>query len=434
MTHKTILFLAQVAIVAAVVLFHVLALRAVLRSMPQGRPGIRRLARWGAIALILCLDLPLIHSFIFYKYYHPAWIDQLIHDLATPFVVLHLQAGLFGLYFLGRRHMRSLVDRIRRRRRIKALTPDDQTILSTTPLTEMVDQMVADSRRRFLWNGSLAIVGLATSATAVKAMDSTDDFTLERVVVKIPGLPEELKGTTIAMISDVHSSVFMNRADMERYVGVLNSLDADIAVVTGDFVNSKIREVYPFGEAFSRLRARYGVYGVTGNHDYYTGDIETVCREVEQTGMTLLRGGNIAIEKEGRKLYLAGVDDGDVYEIRSFLKEGRSERGVIESMLSGIGQDDPTILLCHKPYPFEEYSSLGIDLMLSGHTHGGQVVLAQLDNINLSFASLASSYVAGLYGSRSNRRSQLYVSRGVGTVGIPMRLNCPPEVTHIVLV
>jgi len=386
------------------------------------------------VALILFLDLPLAHSFVFYKAFHPAWIDEVVHDMAAPFVVLHLQAGLFGLYFLARRHVRSLINRLRRRKDLVPLAVPGPGESPQSGVLMAVEELTADSRRRFLWNGGLALAGLATSATAVKAMDSTDDFTIERVVVKIPNLAEPLRGTTIAMISDVHSSVFMNRADMERYVGVLNAMDADVAVVTGDFVNSKIREVYPFGEAFSRLRARYGVFGVTGNHDYYTGDIETVCREVEQSGIRLLRGSNHAIERNGAKLYLAGIDDNSVYDIRGYLKEGRSETGTIESMLAGIGEDDPTVVLCHKPYPFEEYSALGIDLMLSGHTHGGQVVLARIDNINLSFASLASNYISGLYGSRTNLRSQLYVSRGVGTVGIPMRLNCPPEVTHITLV
>ncbi len=431
MTHKSVLFLIQAAIVVAIAAFHFLAMRAAIRGLPQGRPELRRWTRYGMIALILFLDLPLIHSFILYKAFHPAWIDEVIHQMVTPWVVLHLQAGLFGIYFLGKRHLVPLVHRLRRKR---ATVPVRTVPGRSTPLEEVVDEMVQDSRRRFLWNGGLALAGLATSATTVSALDSTDDYTVERVVVKIPNLPVELKGTTIAMISDVHSSVFMNRADMERYVDVLNGMDADIAVVTGDFVNSKLREVYPFGEAFSRLRARHGVYGVTGNHDYYTGDIETVCREVEQAGIKLLRGSNVSIEKGGKKLYLTGIDDHDVYDIRSYVENGRTEKGTIESMLTGIAEDDPTIFLCHKPYPFEEYSSLNLDLMLSGHTHGGQVVLARIDNINLSFASLASNYIAGLYGSRTNQQSQLYVSRGVGTVGIPMRLNCPPEVTHIVLV
>ena len=159
-----------------------------------------------------------------------------------------------------------------------------------------------------------------------------------------------------------------------------------------------------------------------------------VAREVEQAGIKLIRNANLSIEHNGEKLWLLGMDDDDIYDVKPYLESGRSERGTIENMLHGIPDGAPKLFLCHKPYPFEEYSQLGIDVMLSGHTHGGQVVIAQLDNVNLSFASLASHYIAGLYRARSSRKAQLYVSRGVGTVGLPLRLNCPPEITHIVLV
>jgi hypothetical protein len=290
------------------------------------------------------------------------------------------------------------------------------------------------SRRRFMRTSALAVGGLAAGASTLSALKTTGDFTVERAVVKIPGLPEALKGTTIAMIADVHSSVYMNREDMEVYAREVMKLKADMILMPGDFVNSKVHEVYPFAEAFSSLSAPYGVYGVTGNHDYYSGDIETVTREVEQAGIKLLRNENLSIEKNGEKLWLLGMDDDRIYDVGEYLRDGRSTTGTIENLLRGIPDGAPRVLLCHKPYPFEEYSQLGVNLMLSGHTHGGQVVIARMDNINLSFASLASRYLSGLYRAQSNPRAQMYITRGVGTVGIPMRVNCPPEVTHIVLV
>lgn len=289
-------------------------------------------------------------------------------------------------------------------------------------------------RRRFLQTSALAATGIVTSASTLSAMRSTGDYRLERIVMKVPDLPEALKGTTIAIISDIHSSVFMVREEMERYAREVNALKADMIFVLGDFVNSKLREVYPFAEAFTMLKAPYGVFGVTGNHDYYTGEIESVAREVGQAGIRLIRNENLSIEKNGEKLWLLGIDDGDIYDIRSYREQGKTEKGTIENMMKGVPEHAPKLFLCHKPYPFEEYSQLGISAMFSGHTHGGQVVIAQLDNINLSFASLASRYVAGLYRARSNPKAQLYVTRGVGTVGIPIRLNCPPELTHVVLV
>lgn len=265
-------------------------------------------------------------------------------------------------------------------------------------------------------------------------MGTTHDYRIERVVMKVPGLPEPFKGTSIAMLTDIHSSVFMTRDLMERYVAEVMKLKPDMIFVTGDFVNSKLREVYPFAEAFSGLSAPMGVYGVTGNHDYYSGKIEEVAREVEQSGIKLLRNENLALQKGGERIWLMGIDDDEIYQIKPYLATGKSTTGVIENMLHRIPDGEKKLFLCHKPYPFEEYSQLGVDAMFSGHTHGGQVVLAQLDNINLSFASLASKYIAGLYKARSNPSAQLYVSRGIGTVGIPVRLNCPPEITQFILV
>lgn len=235
------------------------------------------------------------------------------------------------------------------------------------------------------------------------------------------------------MISDIHSSLFMSRDTMEQYARTLQSLKAELIVLPGDFVNSKTREVYPFAEAFSGLTAPLGVYGVTGNHDYYTREIDTVTKEVEQAGIRLLRNENLRIEKNGVGFRLLGIDDDAIYDVRQYLRDGKTEKGRIEHMLKGIQGGEPTVFLCHKPYPFEEYAQLGMDLMLSGHTHGGQIVLGKLDKLNVSVASLASTYIAGLYKARSNPEAQMYISRGIGTAGLPVRINCPPEVTHITL-
>ncbi len=289
-------------------------------------------------------------------------------------------------------------------------------------------------RRRFLRNAALAATGYVASATTLSAMGSTHDYRLERIVMKVPGLPDAFKGTTIAMITDIHSSVFMTREQMDVYCKEVNGLKADMIFVTGDFVNSKLQEVYPFAEAFAGLSAPMGVYGVTGNHDYYSGQIETVAREVGQCGIRLLRNENLMLQKGSDKLWLLGMDDSSIYDINPYLADGKSPKGTIENLTRGIPNDGTKLFLCHKPYPFEEYSQLGVQAMFCGHTHGGQIVLGHIDNLNLSFASLASRYVAGLYRSRSNRTSQMYVARGVGTVGVPVRLNCPPEITHFVLV
>jgi predicted MPP superfamily phosphohydrolase len=158
-----------------------------------------------------------------------------------------------------------------------------------------------------------------------------------------------------------------------------------------------------------------------GNHDFYTADPELVAREVDACGVRLLRDEHRIIGKDGGRLLLAGVDD-----------IGRRV-GVpvkIDAALDGAPASLPTILLCHRPYYLEQAAGKGVDLVLSGHTHGGQIVLGKVGGLIVAPASLASKYVAGPYQSGS---TMMYVSRGIGTVGVPVRINCPPEITRITL-
>ena len=439
-------FLPQLALVSLIVAFHLVVAWRLLRIVVGADRQRRARMRNALLVGIAVLDLPIAHAFLIYKHFNPEIIDQLMHSVSGAFLALHFAVLVVGIGLLVRdfviRPLRLRVirrERSERRERLARLArriPQDSRLMA--PARAGLERLATrrdetNPRRRFIRTAALAATGYVTSASTLSAMRS-EESRVEPVKIRIPGLPPELRGTTIALISDIHSSVYMPRDQMEAYKKTINDLKADLIVVDGDFINSKLREVYPFAEAFSGLSAPLGVFGVTGNHDYYPKDIETVAREVEQAGIKLLRNENVTLEKNGRKLHLLGMDDVHIYEVNGYLAEGRTETGRIENLVKGVTEEGTSIFLCHKPYPFEEYSQLGIDLMLSGHTHGGQIVLAQLDNINLSFASLASRYVSGLYKARSNPKAQMYVTRGVGTVGVPMRVNCPPEITHIVLV
>jgi hypothetical protein len=238
----------------------------------------------------------------------------------------------------------------------------------------------------------------------------------------IRNLHPQLHGLSIALVSDIHSSVFMTKDDMDEYVRRVNDLRADLIVVTGDFVNGLTEEVYPFAESFSNLKASLGVYGVMGNHDFYAPDPDTVAREVDGCGVKLLRNDKVVIHKGDATFYLIGIDD-----------VGNPERAT-HKMNIATGPttllDIPRILLCHRPYFIEQAAEKRIDLVLSGHTHGGQIVLGRFGNLMLTPAALASPYVWGKYRVAD---THMYVSRGIGTVGIPVRINCPPEITKIVL-
>jgi predicted MPP superfamily phosphohydrolase len=283
-------------------------------------------------------------------------------------------------------------------------------------------QKFNESRRRFLRNGMYALTGtsFAGSAYGMLIERGTPEVTEANIV--IDSLDPNLDGFTIGLISDVHSSVHMSREEMTKYVSLMNGLRTDLVVVDGDFVNSAVDEVYPFAEAFSNLSAPYGVFGVMGNHDYYNADPDRVAREVTDCGIQLIFDGKTIIEKDGQPaFYLLGVDD---------IGRGVSASDRIRTALGKAPLPIPRILLCHRPYFLEEASALGIDLVLSGHTHGGQIVLGRVGDTVLAPASLASKYIWGTY---REGNTWMYVSRGIGTVGIPVRINCPPEVTRIVL-
>jgi predicted MPP superfamily phosphohydrolase len=278
------------------------------------------------------------------------------------------------------------------------------------------------SRRVFLRRGmyGLTAASFGSSAYGVLSEQSSMNFTRQRVV--IPTLPEEFEGFTIGMLSDVHSGAFMGKEDMDRYVASLNGLRADLIVVPGDFVNGNVSEVYPFAESFSALRAPYGVFGVLGNHEYYTQDPEKVAREVDDCGVKILRNDHVVLRKGNGVLTLLGVDD-----------TGRPDRALamMETARHHAPRAGASVLLCHRPYFLEQAAAQDFDLVLSGHTHGGQIVIGRLAGLSLTPAQLVSPYVWGLY--RENR-TQMFVSRGIGTVGIPMRINCPPEVVLCTLV
>jgi predicted MPP superfamily phosphohydrolase len=278
-----------------------------------------------------------------------------------------------------------------------------------------------DARRRvFLRQGVTLLAGASFAGSAVGAI-RRNEYETNQIAIPVPHLPEEFEGFSIALLSDIHSSVFMTKETMQRYVRAANGLGTDMIAVVGDFVNSQVDEVYPFAEAFADLAAPYGVFGVLGNHDYYSRDVDTVARLVNDCGIRLLVNSRTAIRKNNSVLNLLGADD-----------TGNAPKAAasFDRMLTGIDGQQPTVLLCHRPYFFQQAADRNIGLTLSGHTHGGQIVFAKVGDEIVSLARVASPYVAGLYSIGSSR---MYVSRGIGTVGVPVRINCPPEITKIVL-
>ncbi len=278
-------------------------------------------------------------------------------------------------------------------------------------------QKFDQSRRAFVrtafWGSTAYVVGSSAHGVFLRSKYER----LEKTLL-FPNLPRALNGLTIGLISDIHSGPYLSKDEIDEYVRVVNAWRPDIVFLPGDFVTIDPSEIYPVKESLRDLRAPLGVYGCLGNHEFYTGRPDDLTKELEDAGVRILRNENLRVRFNDTNFSLIGIDD---------LRHGDN----FPAAMSGVQGDDFKILLCHKPYFFPRAAESAIDLVLSGHTHGGQVVFVKVGDFALAPATFVSPYVAGLY---EMGRSQMYVSRGVGTIGVPFRINCPPEVTKLILI
>jgi uncharacterized protein len=205
---------------------------------------------------------------------------------------------------------------------------------------------------------------------------------------------------------------FMKQAKLEWYVRAANDLHPDIVALTGDFIGSSPHFIPACATALEKLNARYGVFACLGNHDYWVG-AQRVTQALEAAGVQVLRNQACTLSVKGALVNIAGVDD-----------PWRGEAD-FDRALSMTKPNTPTIMLCHQPDLFPAVVQRGIDLTLAGHYHGGQVKL-QFLGMAVSPAHFVSQFVEGLH---VQGRSQLYVSRGIGITGPPVRLNARPEIT-----
>lgn len=283
------------------------------------------------------------------------------------------------------------------------------------------DEQGLESRRLFLTRAA-AVAGLAGGG-ATAAFGSWRAFTptrVEEVVVRLPLLPRALDGLTLVQLSDVHLGPFIRRRFMDEVVGAVNALKPDAVMLTGDLVDGAPSELGEAAAAFANLRSRFGTFMVTGNHEYYSGD-ERWAAAFSGLGVEVLRNRHVKLGDRGpggASLDLVGVDD--------WMARARYPgRGYdLEAALAGRAPDRAAVLLAHQPANWRNAASRGVGLQLSGHTHGGQLFPMTL------LIPLQWEHVAGLYREGD---ASLYVSRGTGFWGPPMRVGSPPEITKIVL-
>jgi len=263
---------------------------------------------------------------------------------------------------------------------------------------------------------ALAVAGVAAAATGAGLHGALRAPRTRRVEIRLPRWPAELDGFRIVQISDLHVGPLRGRRFAAEVTARVNALAPDVVAVTGDLVDGSARrlrdEVAPFGA----LRARHGVYFVTGNHDWYSGAEAWIAR-ARELGMRVLRNERVEIAARGASFDLAGVDD----------HRGDWVHGSpcdLAKALEGRDPARPVVLLAHDPTTFAEASRRGVDLQLSGHTHGGQI---------WPFRWLVRLVVPWVEGLHRRGASALYVSRGTGFWGPPLRLFAPAEISELVL-
>lgn len=283
----------------------------------------------------------------------------------------------------------------------------------------------ADPGRRVFVARALAGTALAATAgaSAFSFRRATGPAEITEVPVRLERLPPALSGLTIAQITDLHVGPSIGEREVRRVVDQVNALRPDLVAVTGDLVDGTVGELEAAIRYLGRLEARRGVFFVTGNHEYYSG-VGPWVAELRRLGLRVLRNERVAIGDPGASFDLAGVDD---FSARGF---GRGHGPDLDRALAGRDSSRALVLLAHQPRAsvVSEAAAAGVELQISGHTHGGQIVPFNL------LVRAAYPYVKGLHRHEEEGRSlQVFVSRGTGYWGPPMRLGSPPEIAKIVL-
>lgn len=224
----------------------------------------------------------------------------------------------------------------------------------------------------------------------------------------VPALPAALEGFAVVQISDLHGGSFVGPGDLAHLVELANSLEPDLVALTGDFVTHTAREVERVAADLDRLRARHGVYAVFGNHDYRGRQESSI--EAALPGARFLRNAGARIDHGGAHVAVVGIED---------LEEGRVVD--LDRARAGVRASDVEIVLCHNPLAGRAIARTGCAAILSGHTHAGQIDLPLLRRLGPIHPGLR--VVLG--------DTLLVTSRGVGAVGLPLRIGAPAEIVHL---
>jgi uncharacterized protein len=236
------------------------------------------------------------------------------------------------------------------------------------------------------------------------ALAEANSLSIEKIDIKLARLPKKLEGFRLVHLSDIHHSPFTSLEHISHTVKVANRLKPDMFVLTGDYVSHESVYIEPVAEVLGKLESEFGSFACLGNHDHWT-DAQLITNSFRRANINVLINKGFRFTAREASLWLCGVDD---YMV------GKTD---LRAALDGSFPDEMKLLLAHNPVIVRQAARFDVDLVLSGHTHGGQVKLRDEDKRILP----------------NRRLTQIYITRGIGTVVLPIRYQCPPEISLIEL-
>ncbi len=266
---------------------------------------------------------------------------------------------------------------------------------------------------RYQWRKTFA-------AMVQAAFVEAHQFEITRPQIRIPKLPRAFHGLRLAQLSDLHHSPFLSDAEIAEAVRHTNALQPDLIVLTGDYISHAREYIGACARTLGQLRAPLGVFAVLGNHDHWT-DGPQMAAALAAQNIRVLTNENLKLERDGAHIRLLGIDD------------ILTKQADFPLALAGTSRDETRILLSHNPTIIREAARAGIDLVLSGHTHGGQINWRLLTGREERRRWLVRKSRRFMRGHSQLGETQIYVNRGLGTVIAPLRYGCPPEITLLEL-
>jgi predicted MPP superfamily phosphohydrolase len=251
------------------------------------------------------------------------------------------------------------------------------------------------------------------SKLARYAIAEANTLSLEKIDVYLKRLPKKLNNFRIVHLSDIHHSPFTSLEHIARTVKISNRLKPDLVILTGDYVSHETEYIAPMAKVLGNLTSGFGTFACLGNHDHWT-DADSVTKYLRGENINVLINQGFRFEARGASFWLAGVDDHMV---------GKTD---LPNALRGSFPDEMKLLLAHNPIILRQAARYDVDLILSGHTHGGQVKIREREKRILPQRKLTN-------GLHRRKDTQIYITRGIGTSVLPIRYQCPPEISLLEL-